>query len=285
MIQFAPSLFKGIRKQYSRLFEPRAMVAVLPIRGVLYNSTYYVKNLKKFFKNKDIKAILLKIECPGSASGTGETIFREIQALKEEYNKPVVALVENVCASGGLWIACSADHIIAPGTALVGSIGVALPHLFQLKNFIEQYKVGYKNMKAGTYKTIGDPFVDITPEEQQLLQDVLNDTYRQFTQEVAKARKLSLANQQEWADGKIFTAAQALKLGLIDEIGSPHQAVAALKEKAMIEGKIEWVYPPSNASLLQSMIGTDQNDEGSVYNSLIDAIGSYIEGRSSVLRT
>jgi len=285
LLQIAPSIIESIRKQYGRYLEPRTQVGVLPIKGVLYDSSFYTKQLQAFFKNGDIKAILLKMECPGSASGTGETLFNEIQTLKQEYQKPVIVLVENICASGGYWIACASDYIIAPSTALIGSIGAYFPYLFQLKNFIEDYKIRYESIKAGAYKAASDPFVDLTPEERALLQGVLDDTYQQFAQSVAKARKLPINTITEWADGKIFNGNQAHKLGLIDEIGSAQNAIKVIREKALIEGEIEWVHPPKQGGFLSKLFGGGQvDDDGSMFTSLMNNICTYLETRYTTAR-
>lgn len=277
IIQFAPSLIEGIRKQYSHYIEPKTQVGIIEIKGLLTDSSSYIKQLHTFFKNTEIKAILLKMDCHGSASGTGQAIANELQQLKNEYHKPVVILVENVCASGGYWIASSADYIVAPTTALIGSIGSKFSYTFQLRDFIENYKVKYISLKAGAYKTAADPFVDMTPAEQAMLQSVLDDTYHQFTHSIAQARKLSLNKVNEWADGKIFTGHQALKLGLIDEVGSVHNAIKVIKDKALIEGDIEWIYPPKERSLLASLIGKD--DDGSFTESAMNGICGFLEQR------
>lgn len=278
-IQITPVIFKNIRSQYEGVFDKKTAVGVLPIRGVLYNSALYSRQLQTFFKDKNIKAILIKMECPGSAAGTGETIFRELQGLKQEYSKPVVVLVENTCASGGYWIACGADHIIAPGTALIGSVGVALPYMFKLHDFIKEHHIEYKPIKAGAYKLMTDPFVDSTPEDTALLQSVLNDTYQQFTQHVAQRRKLTLSSVQEWADGKIFTGRQAHKMGLIDEIGGPQQAIAAIKEKALIEGEIEWVHPASTETFISRLFKNDEESEDSMMSTFISSVCTQLETR------
>ena len=285
LLQIAPSIIESIRKQYGRYLEPRTPVGVLSIKGVLYDSSYYSKYLQKFFKNNAIKAILLKMECPGSASGTGQALFNEIQALKQEYPKPIVVLVENVCASGGYWLASAADYIIAPSTALIGSIGAYFPYLFQLKSFIEDYKIRYESVKAGTYKTVADPFVDLAPEERALLQSVLDDTYQQLTQSIAKARKLSINTITEWADGKIFTGNQAHKLGLIDEIGSAQNAIKVIKEKALIEGEIEWVHPPKKDGVLGKLFGAGREDgDSSMFSNLLSTLWNFIETRCTTAR-
>ena len=254
-LQLAPALVHGIKKQYLHYLEPRTQVAVVTFNSFINDANCYIKQLNTYFKDESIKAILFKVDCPGSTSGSGQSIYNEIMALKKEYPKPIITLTENVCASGAYWIACASDYIIAPGCALIGSIGVTLPFNFKLNEFLEQYHIKYKQLKAGAYKNALDPFAQTTPEEYALLQSTLDDTYQQFVQAVAASRKLSATNANVWADGKIFTGQQALKVGLIDELGSMHTAVRALKEKALIEGEIEWVKESPDKGMLAKLFG------------------------------
>ena len=273
----APAMLDGIKKQYTRYVTPQTQVGVITIKGILCDSNHYNKYLHTYFKDSNIKAILLKIECPGGAAGTSQALFTEIQALKKEYPKPVVALVENVCASGGYYVACAADYIIAPGSALVGSIGVCLPYYFQLHGLLEHLKVDYVSIKAGAYKSVGDPFTNITTEQKALLQSVLDDTYEQFTVDVAQQRKLSPDTAHIWADGKIFSGNQARKLGLIDQIGSAYMAIQILKEKALIEGDIEWIKPPEESSAWSLLTGSSNSDDDSMFGSMTKKMGALLQ--------
>lgn len=283
-MQVLPFLFTGIRKQYSRFWEPKTSVGVISLKGVLYNSAPYTRQLHAFFKDPEIKAILIQMDCSGSAAGTGQAIFREIMEYKKEYSKPIITLVENVCASGGYWIATATDSIIAPETALVGSIGAYFPYLFQLKDFIEQYHIKYQSVKAGAYKSTTDPFTTMTPEERQMLQQALDDTYAQFSESVASARKLSLGTINEWADGKIFTGRQALNLGLIDHVGSLQTAIGVLKEKALIEGEIEWVRAQQPRNFWSYLFGNEEDDDGSFVASAVKNVCTQLEQQYSAPR-
>ena len=280
ILQIAPGMIVGIKKQYTKLFELNAQVGVLPIKGALYDSTYYTKQLHTFFKDSSIKAILLKIESPGSAAGTGQAIYNEIIALKKEHPKPVIVLIENVCASGGYYIASASDYIIASGAATVGSIGTYLP-VVKLKECIEQFKIYYNPIKSGDYKTVTDPFVDKTPEERELLQGLATDIYDQFTNDIATSRKLALTEVKQWANGKIFTARQAQKIGLIDELGSASTATRVIKEKALIEGEIEWIYPPKQGGLAAWFSGSEDVDN-SMFENCVEALCTHIEKRYGV---
>ncbi len=260
MLQLAPFFIEGIKKQYGQYLEPKTKVGVIEISGIIYSSDGYHKILQNYFKDKEIKAILVKIECPGGAAGSAQAIFNEIQQLKKEYPKPIISLVENVCASGGYYVACATDQIITPGTAIIGSIGTSFPYLFKLKELCDYLKIHVESAKAGSYKDMTNPFVDATPQDRVLLQALLDDSYQQFTQDVAAARKLSIATLGTWADGKIFTGRQALELGLIDIVGSAHTAIALIKEKAFIEGEIEWIHKKAPSGIAR-LFG--QEDEGS----------------------
>lgn len=284
-LQVAPLLIQGIKKQYTNLLEPRSKVGVLSMTGMLTDSQFYVKNLKKFFHDSDIKAILLKIDCPGGTAGTAQAIFMEIKALKADYLKPVIVLIENMCTSGAYYVACSADSIIAPPSAFIGSIGVYIPQP-QLKEFIEQFKLKYDVIKTGEYKTTGDPFLAQTAEQTALLHGLTNDTYNQFADDVAQSRpQLLRTNANNWANGKIFTGRQAKEIGLIDELGSQSTAEKILKLKAPIEGEIEWVKPQRPSAFAAFFRGHDNDDssDGDSYiASAISSICNCLENRWAI---
>jgi len=267
-LQFAPILITNIKRQYERILIPKTKVGLIKIKGILYNADSHNKYLNKFFKDPNIKAILIKMDCPGGASGTAQLIHQEILSLKKKYHKPIVTLVENICASGGYYIACATDHIITPPSAVIGSIGTSFQYLFQLQEFIEQYKIKYKSMTAGKYKTTTDPFINITPEQEKLLQSVLDNSYEQFISDVSKNRKLTLKTKDKWAEGKLFTGNQALALGLIDTIGSPYIATQIIREKALIDEKedILWVKPPKKTGFAK-IFSQEEPDESSMFSS------------------
>jgi len=271
-LQIGPIFFKSIKKQYMRYFESSARVGVIAIKEVPFDSVPYTKKLYKLFKDPEIKALLIDMNCLGSAAGTGQIIFSEISALKKKYPKPVVVLVENICTAGGYLIACSADYIIAPAAAIIGSIGSYFSSL-QLKKFLEKHQVDETEIK--TIKKTPDPFAVSTEKEKLLIQGLQKDLYEEFTQMVAKARKLSLTRLDEWADGKIFTGRQALKLGLIDEIGSMENAVDVIREKALIEGKIKWIKVSVKGSFLDFFAGGGSDNGAS---NTLSNIFTFLEG-------
>ncbi len=180
LLQIAPPLLHSLKKRYLGVFEPKTQVGYLGIKGVLSDSYYYTKQLKKMFKNSDIKAILLKIESPGAAAGTAEAIANEIDYLKKEYPKPIITLSENIDTSGAYYISVATDYIIAPPSALIGSIGTVIPNQFKVKDFLDQYKIQYTTIKTGEYKDSTNPFTNPTPEQIAHLEGIPNYSYQNF---------------------------------------------------------------------------------------------------------
>lgn len=280
IMQFAPTVIATLKKQYKALVEPPAYVGYMAIKGSIDEAGFYRRELKKFFDNKDIKAILLKIESPGGAAGSSEALFNELLYLKKEHPKTVVTLVENVCASGGYYIACASDYIIASQAALIGSIGVFIgyPEAYKLA---EQFNVHYHAITSGKYKSAGNPLVPSNSDIDAMLQAITDDTYRQFTHDVAQNRKkLSLKNVDQWANGRIFTGHQALEKGLIDEVGSLSTAESKIKELENIEGEIEWVKVPTPSPFAKMLGAEDDSIVGeSVFTRIVNTVCSTVENR------
>ncbi len=259
IVQFLPGFFHVMKHVYESVTESKTKVAVVPIKGLIIDATHYTKELKKFFKDPSIKAIVLKIDSPGGAAGTAQAVFQEIKAFKHQYMKPVIAYSENMCTSAAYYIAAAADHIIMQSSTMVGSIGVFIGYP-NLQEFIEQYKIKYTTIQSGDYKTAGMMFKDLTPQQKTMFQSITDDTYLQFTKDVASRRpKVASADPKKWADGKVFTGRQALELGLIDELGSLSTVIKAIKCKVQVDEEIEWVYPPKRG-LLERLFGSEESE-------------------------
>lgn len=214
LLYIAPFFIENMKKQYIPLLEPRTSIGVLHIIQPLHNSFCLTEQLHCFFKDPSIKGIVIKIDCSDTAAGSSQTIFHDIRQFKKEYPKPIIALVENICVSGAYLIASACDYIIAPESAIIGNIGQTFC-AWQLKKIAEE--------KNNSFETIE------------------HESYQQLTKQIALSRKLSLTTTANWADGKFFTGTQALALGLINELGSLGTVIKIIKEKALIEGEIEWI--------------------------------------------
>lgn len=274
-LQIAPPLLRNIKESYTGFLTVQTKVGRITMNNVIADSTFYAKNLKAFFKDPEIKAILLKIDSPGGAAGSSQALFNEIQELKKRFPKPIIAMVENSCLSGGYYIACATDHIIATRSALVGSVGATFPTFFNFKELAKHWNIQTRVVSSGTYKATTNQFQESTPEQWAMLQKVADSSYQQFAADVAKTRKLSLKDKEQWAEGKVFTGQQAYELHMIDQTGSYSQALTKIKSMAPIEGSVEWVDPHEPISFFERIFG----DSIPTFKSATDKICSTVEQR------
>ena len=216
-------------------------VAVVPVSGLISDSEPIIEQLKKFGKDESVKAIVLRIDSPGGGVGPSQEIYEEVKKVRMK--KPVLASLGALAASGGYYIACAAQRVYAnPGT-MTGSIGVIMPFM-NVKDLVE--KIGVKGMtvKSGTFKDIGSPLRDMTPQERELLQGVVDNVHLQFVNAVAEGRKLDREDVLRIADGRIFTGEQAKSMGLVDVLGNLEDAVSDAAKLGKISGEPKVVTPP-----------------------------------------
>jgi len=255
LLQIAPPLLRNIKESYLGFLTVQTKVGRITFNEIINDSTFYAKSLKKFFKDQEIKAILLKIDSPGGASGSCQALFNEVQELKKRYPKPVIALIENSCLSGAYYIACATDHIIATRSALIGGVGATFPTFFNFKELAKQWNIQTHVVSSGAYKATTNQFQESTPEQWAMLQKLADNSYQQFATDVAKTRKLSFKDKEQWAEGRIFTGQQAYELHMIDQTGSYSQALIKIKSMAPVEGSIEWVDPYEPLSFFERFFG------------------------------
>ena len=236
-------------------FEFGDKVGVIEIKGVIADPKEVVSQLKRFRKNDDIKAIVLRIDSPGGGVGPSQEIHAEVK--KTTGTKKVVASMGAIAASGGYYVAAAADHLVAnPGT-LTGSIGV----LMEFANVEELFrKIGLSAvvLKSGEYKDVGSPLRKMTPEEKALLQAFVDNVHQQFVAAVAEGRKMSKDSVRAIADGRILSGEQAQKLGLLDSLGNLEDAILIAAELGGIEGEPSVVYAEKKRfSLLEFILGSN----------------------------
>ena len=214
---------------------PSGEIALVRIQGMLMDSQNIVRQLSNYRHNPNVRGIVLRIDSPGGAVAPAQEIYNEIMKLKADH-KTVYASMGTVAASGGYYIACAANYVLAnPGT-LTGSIAavMAFTNIEELTD-----KIGVKPIiiKSGKYKDVGSPLRGMKPEERKLLQSVVDDVHQQFVQAVAKGRGLPVSEVNEIADGRIMTGQQALTLKLVDEMGGLEKTIELLAKKIGVEGR------------------------------------------------
>lgn len=234
------------------LWAEKERIALIEINGVITESEGTIENLKKFGQQETVKGIVLRIDSPGGGVVPAQEIYREVLAIKEK-GKPIVASMGNTAASGGYYIACAANKILANPGSITGSIGV----IMSLSNIEELLgKIGLKAtvIKSGKHKDMGSPLRPLSEEEQGILQRLLDNVHYQFIKAVARGRKLPLDKVKELADGRIFTGQQAKNLGLIDQLGTLEDAIAYAGKLAKIPGKPKVVKPEKKRGLLSWLL-------------------------------
>jgi len=226
-------------------------IAIVEVQGVITQSGGIIEELHQYFEDEGVKAIILRIDSPGGGVGPAQEIYREIMRIKSK--KKVLTSMGSVAASGGYYIACASDLIVAnPGT-ITGSIGV----IMQFSNFEELLKkIGIKGVvvKSGEHKDIGSPFREMTPEEKRIMQEVLDNVHQQFIRAVAEGRKLDRSKVVEIADGRILTGEQAKNLGLVDQIGNLQDTIDIAAKVVGITGKPNVLYPKKRLSIWELLM-------------------------------
>jgi protease-4 len=197
-------------------------------------------------KDDDVAALLLRIQSPGGTVSASETIHHEVQRWKQKTGRKAVAHLQGLATSGGYYVAMAADHVVAHPTTVTGSIGVIMIGL-NFAGLMEKLGVSNQTLTSGDFKDSGSPFREMRPEERAHLQGVIDDLYGRFREVVAAGRPgLSPDALGQLADGRIFTARQALADGLIDEIGYLDSAVEATERLAQIdESRVVTYHRPS----------------------------------------
>ena len=213
--------------------------AVIKIRGTIQegqnsswsssqNPSQIAAKIRDLAENKNVHSLLLDLNTPGGTVASVQDIHNALIYFKSK-GKPVVAMFRDISASGGYYIATAADKIVAQPGTITGSIGV----IMQGANFtplLEKIGVSFKPIKSAKHKDIGSPYREMTEEEQKLLQDMIDDTYAQFFNEVKKSRpNIPEAKLRLYADGRVWTGNQAKALGLIDELGGIAEAKKILE--------------------------------------------------------
>ena len=214
---------------------PSGEIALVRIQGMLMDSQNIVRQLSNYRHNPNVRGIVLRIDSPGGAVAPAQEIYNEIMKLKADH-KTVYASMGTVAASGGYYIACAANYVLAnPGT-LTGSIAAVMA-FSNIEELIDKIGVKPIIIKSGKYKDVGSPLRGMKPEERKLLQSVVDDVHQQFVQAVAKGRGLPVSEVNEIADGRIMTGQQALTLKLVDEMGGLEKTIELLAKKIGVEGR------------------------------------------------
>lgn len=235
MIFFLFTFFFGLPDANDIDLSGSGRIGVVEVKGVIFDAERTVKLLQRFGEDKSIQAVLLRIDSPGGGVAASQEIYEAVRRVRRG-GKFVIASMASVAASGGYYIACAADTIMAnPGTT-TGSIGV-IAEMLDASDLLRKIGIQFNIIKSGPYKDSGTPFRKMNEDDRRYLQSYVNDAYQQFVAVVAQERNKPLNEVLGYADGRVFTGQQAKDLGLIDLLGTYTDAVDLAATVVGIEGK------------------------------------------------
>jgi len=226
----------------------RDKIALIDVSGTIQNAaassflgadgehpvSLLLEQLDQARRDPRVRAVILRVNSPGGTVVASELMHDEIMHFKES-GKPVVAVMMDVAASGGYYISCAADEIVAQPSTVTGSIGVIML-MVDVTGTMNLIGVKTDAIVSGVHKDTGSPFRAMRAEERQLFEDVIKDMYERFVKVVVAGRpKLDEAKVRTLADGRIYTANQALENGLIDKIATLRDTVASVKKRVGVE--------------------------------------------------
>jgi protease-4 len=209
-------------------------IGVVEVFGVIDepNGRFAIEQLDDWAENSSIDALVVHVNSPGGGVAISQEIYDAINRARLE--KPVVVSMASVAASGGYYIACAADRVIAnPGT-ITGSIGVIF-QFYTAGELMKKVGIETETVKSGELKDIGDYSRAMTSKEELMLKSVVMDTYEQFVQVVAEGRGMDVEEIYPLADGSIYTGLQAFNLGLVDTLGGLNEAVQIAADLAEMD--------------------------------------------------
>lgn len=245
------------------IFDRGDYIGLVEIEGTLVKPDKTVEWIERLAEDSRVKVILVKVNSPGGGVVAADEIYRALLRAREEHKKPVVIYMGAVAASGGYYLSCAADSIIASPGTITGSIGVIMT-LPVIEGTLKKIGAEVEVVKSEEHKDITSPFRKRTEAEMALLDTAIQDIYGQFVDVVVKGRNLSREDVLAVADGRILTGRQAAEIGLVDMTGSYHDALEVAKKMGGLkEAKI--MKRPKKPSLLRYLIYGD-NDEDALGN-------------------
>ncbi len=235
----------------------------LELDGVILDGKKFLKQLIKYRKNDKIKAIVISVNSPGGVVGPSQEIYEEIRRVREDYKKPVVVHSTGLMASGAYYAAVAADKIIVNQGTMMGSIGVIMEFM-NMEKLYDWAKVKRYSINTGKYKDSGAEYRPMREDERVLFQSLVNDVWEQFKDAVAQGRNLKPEFVNQYADGRVFTGVQGVKLGFADDFGTLEDAYDVAADLAGLGDDYEIFDPPKHKSGILDFLSQAEDEESSV---------------------
>ena len=236
------------------------------------NSKKVIKELRELREDADVKAVVLRVNSPGGSAYGSEQIWREVVLLKAA--KPVIVSIGDCAASGGYYISCAADCIVANSTTLTGSIGIF--GMFPVAEKLLKEKIGldFDVVKTNKLADMGSFARSFRPEESAIMQNYVNDGYDLFLKRCADGRKMSVEDIDKIGQGRVWTGSKAKELGLVDEIGDLDKAIAIAAQRAGLDEYSVNSYPEESDFMTKLLEGDDKDY---MESALRETMGEYYD--------
>ena len=231
-----------------------------------------IKDLRKLREDETVKAVVLRVNSPGGSAYGSEQIWREVVLLKQE--KPVIVSMGDYAASGGYYISCAADCIVADPTTLTGSIGIfgMFPNMENLLS--DKLGLHFEAVKTNLHADMGDMTRPFNAAEKAAMQNYINNGYKLFVQRCAEGRGMSTEAIEKIAEGRVWTGSTAKELGLVDELGGLDKALEIAAQKAGIENYSILNYPDKD-NILTTLLNESKNDY--IEGQMAETLGEYYD--------
>lgn len=230
-------------------------VVIIEVEGMLMNArtggflqasentvSLFAQEMDKAARDKNVKAVVLRVNSPGGTVTASDLMYEIVTDFREKSGKPVVASTQEVAASGGYYVACGADQIIAHPTSVIGSIGVIFS-TFQLEGLLDKVGVEVEAVKSGPLKDMGSPFKALEKDEREVMQAMVDDYYARFVDVVRTRRNVNDPETLKLVtDGRVFTGTRAVQLGLADRAGRLDDALNLARELGKAPGAKAVIY-------------------------------------------
>ena len=234
-------------------------VAVLDLQGIILDAKDFTDQLKQYGNRSGVRAVVLRINSPGGGVAASQEMHEAVRRFRAETRKKVVVSMSSVAASGGYYVACAADKIYANPGSITGSIGV-IAEWFNYGDLLRWAKMEDIVIKSGALKDAGSPTRPLTEAERAYFQGLIDNMYNQFVSAVAAGRKMKDDSVRKLADGRVYTGQEAKQNGLVDELGTLQDAIAAAAKMAGIPGEPSVITPPKKqVSLLDLLLGDSKS--------------------------
>lgn len=198
--------------------------------GGTYNHQYLLNAIDAMIADDENKGMILYVDTPGGSVFASDELYFKIKEYQEKTERPVYASMQSMAASGGYYISAPCDKIIANRNCWTGSIGVTLGTMYDISELLDNLGIKTNTITSGANKAMGSNVEPMTSEQRAIFQSMVDEAYEQFVGIVAEGRDMKISKVRKLADGRIYTAKQALDNGLIDQIGTFEEAAADMKK-------------------------------------------------------